>query len=239
MTLHNQLLVGLQDLTHPGWQAAYFPDECPDEWYFTYYSNDFRGAWLPAPFLVQASDALQADLQIFTEDQDDDFYFVLSVTSKQLARLSNSLTQLAPIVPQLAALVLEMPAANEFDSWLAAAKTLQAPCPVAVQPADSLSLAKAQHQALAVLIETRNWSQVWQANTDTVPVGSGEFLPVIGGGEDLRAQCVLIEKIADWMGDSRSAGLFFPPPATAGSNSNDNLAEAALNVKSLAEIMGV
>lgn len=233
MPLHNQLLIGLQDIFHPAWQNSYFPDECPDDWRFTYYSNDFRAVWLPAGFLSQPRAILRKQLDTFCEDKDSHFYFLLSLSYHELAAFPDQLAQLDTITNQIATLVLDVPPesaciGDHFNRWRTQAESLASRYPIAINQPASDSI---QPDMLASLAIQNNWSQVWHASDSTLPAEGGEFLPVIGNAQALRSQRIVIEKIADWMGNARNAGLFFPINTTP--------ANAALDAKSLAEIMGV
>lgn len=86
------------------WKGVFYPDDMPEEWWFSYYSNEFRTVLIPWDRLQ----ATQADgVQDWFDDADDDFQFYIEVP---LATAWDELRDLiAPLQTQLAGTVLTFP----------------------------------------------------------------------------------------------------------------------------------
>lgn len=86
---------------HPGWENTFYPDDLPEDWRFSYYSNEFSALFLRyANWTALSEDTLQQ----WMDDCDPDFQFMLEL---DLAAYSDSdFSKLQVLQAQLAVLVL-------------------------------------------------------------------------------------------------------------------------------------
>ncbi len=224
MTLHNELICGTQGWEDPAWNADYFPEECPEEWRLAYYSNDFRGVWLSASFWNQTE--VMLDQLLEEAEEEDDFWLVVTLPADWISRPSELLKTLVPIASQVACLVA--PIANELEKPVLeeAATRLGARHPLAFD----LSHSHPDYGYISQLTKQHSWSLVWHSE-NAQPNQSGQFLPIVTAETDLRQMRTIFEKVANWMSESRNAGLFFRPVKQA-----PNLARQA---RELSELMGL
>jgi len=215
--MDSTLICGTQGWQHASWNTDYFPEECPQDWYFAYYSNDFRGVWIPACFWDQP------DIDLFLEDGDENFYYVFELPRNWITRVDSIIAILAPITAQIACLVVTPADGVDQSKWVPDAIRLSSTYPLALDiPTDNAPGAQ--------LAKQHGWSIVWQAEAGG-PATPGQFLPVVTQQDDLRQLRQLIEVTAEWAGTTRQAGIFVKPIRQA--------PEIAGKIRELAELLGV
>lgn len=76
-----QIQIAARGIQHAVWQGEFYPDDLPQDWRLTYYSNEFRALVVPAAEWVLAQ---EDELAQWLADTDEAFSFYLEVTELQL-----------------------------------------------------------------------------------------------------------------------------------------------------------
>lgn len=74
-----ELVVGAYGWQHAAWQAAYYPDDMPEEWRLAYYANEFGCVVLPAE-QWQAAD--QETIEQWLSEMAEDFLLFLELPAQ-------------------------------------------------------------------------------------------------------------------------------------------------------------
>lgn len=74
-THRHRLLVGARGWEHPNWVGTFYPEDLPEDWQLTYYSNEFRIALIPDECWDDGDDGPRQWLAAC----DDDFAFLAEV----------------------------------------------------------------------------------------------------------------------------------------------------------------
>jgi len=82
------------------WEQSYYPEDLPEDWRLTYYSNDFPVVRLPTSRLAAASDN---EVQEWLDETNGQFRFVVELDCPQDAALE---ARLATLRPKLLAVIV-------------------------------------------------------------------------------------------------------------------------------------
>lgn len=96
-----ELVIGARGWNYDHWQNSFYPDGLPEEWRFSYYSNEFRSVLVPWEYLCEA-DSLQT--QVWLNDTDEGFLFFIEVALH--SRWEQIFPLVAPLAPQLGGVYL-------------------------------------------------------------------------------------------------------------------------------------
>lgn len=69
-----RLVIGARGWDHPQWAGSFFPDDLPEDWRLTYYSNEFSGVLVPVS-LWRVADA--KSVRAWKEAVAEEFLFYL------------------------------------------------------------------------------------------------------------------------------------------------------------------
>lgn len=73
---HTDIVVAARGWSHPTWVEGFYPEDLPEDWQLSYYSNEFRAVVVPAEIFA-AVDPLEVERWV--EDTSEDFLFYLEV----------------------------------------------------------------------------------------------------------------------------------------------------------------
>ena len=226
--MESQLICATQGWEDPLWLESYFPEECPEDWRFSFYSNDFRGLWVPATFW----DSPDIAIDQFRDDGDKDFYFVFELCEDWPTDATRIIKTLSTIRPQVACLVLPVSESASAQDLETAVKPLAKHYAIAF----SIPNTHPEQQEIIAVAAEMDCSIVWHAESGK-PCDSGRFLPLVTSEQDLRQLRGIIETAGAWIAESseqdahRNAGLFYRPHKTAPS--------AAMKARELAELLDI
>ena len=77
---HTDIIVAAHGWSHPGWSESFYPEDLPEDWRLSFYSNEFRAVVVPAS-AWSSEDPLE--IERWAEDASEDFVFYLEVVSLQ------------------------------------------------------------------------------------------------------------------------------------------------------------
>lgn len=73
---HTDIIVAAHGWLHPPWQGEFYPHDLPEDWYLSYYSNEFRAVVVPAAVWAQTG---VVETERWLEDVHEGFVFYLEV----------------------------------------------------------------------------------------------------------------------------------------------------------------
>lgn len=73
----DQFVVAARGWRHEGWQSCFYPEDLPEDWRLSYYSNEFRAVVVPAEYWPGVD---EAEVERWVEDTGEAFQFFLEVT---------------------------------------------------------------------------------------------------------------------------------------------------------------
>jgi hypothetical protein len=146
---HTDIIVAARGWSHPNWCDDFYPEDLPEDWQLSYYSNEFRAVVVPAADFA-GIDPLEVER--WEEDTGEDFQFYLEVEDLFLdwARFAGVVK---PLGAQLGGILLRPvkvdPDLSMIASSLDAATALAPVCvllPDGVTPSQAGQDLLAQHQ---------------------------------------------------------------------------------------------
>jgi hypothetical protein len=72
-----ELLIAAHGWSHAAWCGEYYPEDLPEDWRLSYYSNEFRGVVVPAEEWVMVD---PVEVERWVEDTPEEFTFYIEVT---------------------------------------------------------------------------------------------------------------------------------------------------------------
>ena len=72
-----RLIVGARGWDHSAWNGAFYPEDLPEDWRLSYYSNEFRGVLLPESVWQTAG---PREIASWCDDVADGFLFFLQAS---------------------------------------------------------------------------------------------------------------------------------------------------------------
>jgi hypothetical protein len=112
----SEIHVAARGWLHPSWQGDFYPDDLPEDWRLSYYSNEFRTVVVPE---VEWSDLGSIELERWVEDVPDSFLFYLEVEDL-VANWSQIAEITKPLGDQLGGFILRPLEADADLSMLSA-----------------------------------------------------------------------------------------------------------------------
>ena len=95
------IMIASNGCWHSNWENTFYPDDLPEDWRFSYYSNEFSALFLR---YREWSTLPRETLEAWMEDCDPHFQFLLELDLAQYSSAAEA--QLQILQPQLALLVL-------------------------------------------------------------------------------------------------------------------------------------
>jgi Protein of unknown function DUF72 len=122
---HTDIIVAARGWAHAAWAESFYPEDLPEDWQLSYYSNEFRGVVVPAADFA-AVDPLEVER--WAEDTSEDFIVYLEVEDP-LTDWAAFAQTIKPLGSQLGGILLRP---REVDADLAMlAGSLDAACALA------------------------------------------------------------------------------------------------------------
>lgn len=99
------LLLGARGWRHEHWRENFYPEDLPEEWWFSYYSNEFRSVLVPFDYLQNIPvDEIRKTVQEWIDDTDEGFRFFIELPWH--ISLEDLMQVLEPLTPQLGGVCL-------------------------------------------------------------------------------------------------------------------------------------
>lgn len=220
------LLIGTRDWQNTDWAREFYPDNLPEDWRFCFYSNQFRTVLVPGTVWGSIS---EDEINTWIEDSDDEFKIVCelpktlseTISISELEKLFQEfLIKTKPLENQIVACFWEPGAdqINDAEFLDDAAKIISKSLPASILVTDNL------------ISENSKASCCWVVSDTEAPEHKGEFLVTLCDEKDLKKVRIVIEKLQNWMGDTRQAALIFE---------GENALEQARQARMIAEMLVV
>lgn len=74
---HTDIIVAAYGWVHADWNESFYPEDLPEDWQLSYYSNEFRAVVVPASEWTGED---SVDIERWMEDTSEEFIFYLEVT---------------------------------------------------------------------------------------------------------------------------------------------------------------
>jgi hypothetical protein len=165
---HTDIIVAAYGWSHPDWCGRFYPDDLPEDWQLSYYSNEFRAVVVPAS-AWSSEDPLE--IERWAEDTNEEFMFYLEVVGLQTdwGLLAEAIK---PLGDRLGGILLRP---DEVDADLAMiASCLDAAvtvAPVSVLLPQKMELSEAGHS----LLKQQKVSLCWNVGEGAPPWTQGGF----------------------------------------------------------------
>ena len=229
------LMIGTRGWDHGAWAGGFYPPELPDDWRFSFYSNNLRSVLVPQETwpAVQRVDVAQ-----WADDSDPAFRFVHELPSVLCAPLTHArrdreletfLDTIDPVAARTAGLLLRIaPDTPVFTDWFE--HLLNRLAGIGPVCAD-LPPGAWREEAVLAILDRQGAGLAWHCARDDVPRHGGRLLAALAAPAGAREVRHWIEKLAAWHNGRGAAGLFFDVPEGA--------AKAAQEARIIAELLGV
>ena len=90
---------------HPAWRDDYYPEDLPEDWQLSYYSNEFRAVVVPADYWPTVD---EAEIERWLEDTGEEFQFFLEVADLRTGWMDFA-SLLSPLAEQIGGVLLRPP----------------------------------------------------------------------------------------------------------------------------------
>jgi hypothetical protein len=211
----------------------FYPAELPDDWRFSYYSNNLRSVLVPQ----KTWDAVRrSDVVEWQEDSDPEFRFVIELPGslglpctpdKYEQELLRCLETIDPIATRIAGLLLRIAPDTEVQQvWFEhSLNRLADVAPLCVDLPEGPWRERTVYDAL----ERQGAGLVWYCACEAAPHPGGRLMVAMAPPAPPREVRHWIEQLARWQSNDALAGLFFEAGAT----------KTAQEARLIAELMGV
>ncbi len=203
------------------WREQYYPEECPRDWQFAYYMNDFSSVYLPASRWLN-SPQLIAEI---TVELDEDFDLVVELPPSSKQSISEHLAQLAPLKKNVCCLVIDPKGIpeGEVDQVLAHARKAY---PLVLDSTES------PHESMASLAQQHQIGMVWRPNIKgSTPMPDTDIAIIRTPLVSLRDLRVMFEKLRFFSDQDTCVRVFIEPAAQS--------AQRAMAAKELIELLAI
>ena len=229
------LMIGTRGWDHGAWAGGFYPPELPDDWRFSFYSNNLRSVLVPQETWTAAQ---RTEVTQWAEDSDPEFHFVLELPAALSAPLTHArrdreletcLDTIEPVAARSAGLLLRIaPDTSVFTDWFEhLLNRLAGIAPVCVD----LPPGAWRDEAMLAILDRQGTGLAWHCTRDDAPRLGGRLMVALAAPAGAREVRHWIEKLATWQDGRGIAGLFF--------DGHEAAAKAAQEARLIAELMWV
>ena len=185
------------------WAGEFYPDDLPEDWRFSFYSNDYQVVLVPYEYLTQFS---LEEWSEWIEDTSKDFWFYLEISE------SASWDELAPLfkvfADKLKGIIVVIEHLTAIDSLASLINKAKRVSPVSIRREGN----EVSDKDMATLQSCYEVNECWNGQDDA-PMWSYEGVAILlrENTEDNSPQVMrqLVEKGMEYAGRSKSMALFF------------------------------
>jgi uncharacterized protein YecE (DUF72 family) len=226
------LMIGTRGWSHVS-GGGFYPPELPEDWRFSFYSNNLRSVLVPQETWDSAQ---RADVAQWQEDSDPAFRFVIELPAtlglplthgKREQAIMQFLETLEPIAARTAGLLLRiLPDTKVLTDWFEHfLNRLADIAPVCVD----LPEGPWREPIVLAALERQGAGLAWHCAREAEPHPGGQLMVAFAPPAPAREVRHWIERLAQWQGAGSFSGLFFDAGA----------AKSAQEARLIAELMGV
>lgn len=203
----------------PQWNQHYYPEECPEDWRFAYFMNDFRAVYLPADVWYDKPQKIQQ----ISEELDTSFDLVMEWPAVDIKSNQAALSQLLPLKDNIASLVLNV----DNATMKGCANTVEA---LSEHYCVALN-SENPNSPLFALAKQYKASVVWHPARSDKSTSYNGYQVVRLDCQDLRKINTALTTLQEQSAKDTRIGLFFEPAAQS--------VQRAMQTRELLELLGL
>ena len=198
-----EVRVGARGWQYSDWIGEFYPDDLPEDWRFSFYSNEFNTVLIPYDCLTQYE---VGDWLEWAEDTQKDFTFYVEIS--ETASWDKTKPYLEALGEQLKGVVVEIEHLRHIDSLASLINYLKSMVPVCIRKSsDTVS-----DQDMQTLQACHEVNECWDGHNEAPQWGYSEAAILL---RDVNEQNTpdklrqLIEKGMEYAGRCDAVALFF------------------------------
>lgn len=199
-----EIRVGARGWDFEQWNGEFYPDDLPEDWRFSFYSNEFYAVLVPAGYLARYS---PDDWQEWIEDTSKDFCFYLELSENDAWQ--DVEVYLSLFSEKLKGVVLSIEKLNSVDSLASLVNKVKLVCPVSLRRVGNTI----SDDDMATLQSCYEVNECWDGSSDAPSWSYNESLAIVlrdseeeNSPEQLRQ---VVEKGLEYAGRREAIALFF------------------------------
>lgn len=199
-----EIRVGARGWNFEQWIGEFYPDDLPEDWRFSYYSNEFQTVLIPSDYLTQFS---LEDWQESIEDTGKDFWFYVELSeSDTWEKIEPYLTIL---LDKLKGVVVTVEKLESLDGLASLINKVKLVSPVSLRRAGTA----VSDQDMATLQSCYELNECWNGNSDSPNWSYNESSAIlIRESEDDNSPEIIrqiVEKGLEYAGQREGIALIF------------------------------
>jgi len=198
-----EIFVGARGWQYPDWSGEFFPDDLPEDWRFSYYSNEQQAILVPFDYLCRYT---KEDWAEWVEDAPGEFAFSVELSSTaSWNEVSSVLDVIGDRLKGIIIVINELPDIGAFASLVKHAKMN---APVCIQRTGNT----VSEQDMETLKSCHEVNECWDGENDTPVWGYGGAAVLLRDSGQRNSPDILrqiIEKGIEYAGSCEAIALFF------------------------------
>ena len=199
-----EIRVGARGWDFEQWYSEYYPDDLPEDWRFSFYSNDFQAVMIPVDYLSQFT---PDDWQEWVEDTSKEFWFYVEISAS--SRWEEVEPYLKIFSDNLKGVVVSIKELDSVDSLSVLINKVKHICPVTIrQVGDNIS-----EQDMETLQSCHEVNECWDGRSSAPNWSYNESAAILlrDNNDDNSPEIMrqLMEKGIEHVGRRDSIALFF------------------------------
>lgn len=199
-----EIRVGARGWEFEQWSGEFYPDDLPEDWRFSFYSNDFQAVLIPSQQLTQYS---LDDWQEWIEDTSEDFWFYIEVSES--ASWKDVEPYLKLFSEKLKGIVISIEELGSLDALAGLINKAKILAPVTIRRIGN----NVSDQDMATLQSCYEVNQCWSGDSDSPLWGYNESAAIMlrDSNADNSPEVIrqLVEKGLEYAGRRDSIVLIF------------------------------
>lgn len=160
-----EIRVGARGWDFDQWVGEFYPGDLPNDWRFTFYSNDFQTVLVPSHYLTQFS---MDDWNEWIEDTSKDFWFFIEIAESD--EWDDIEPYLSIFADKLKGIVVAVEKLDSVDSLASLINKIKTVTPVSLRRVGS----KVSDQDMLTLLSCYEVNECWNGNSDSPNWGYNE-----------------------------------------------------------------
>lgn len=199
-----EIKVGARGWNFEQWNGEFYPDDLPEDWRFSYYSNEFQTVLIPSYFLTQFS---LEDWQEWIDDTEKDFWFYVELSE------SDSWQEIEPylsmFVNKLKGVVVTIEKLDSLESLASLINKIKLVCPVSLRRVGTT----VSDQDMTTLQSCYELNECWNGNSGAPSwsYNNSSAILIRESGDDNSPEIIrqIVEKGLEYAGQREGIALIF------------------------------
>ncbi|WP_455221881.1 hypothetical protein [Kaarinaea lacus] len=198
-----EIFVGTRGWQYSDWLGDFYPDDLPEDWRFSYYSNEQQAILVPFDYLHRYTEEEWAE---WVEDTPNEFAFYVELSgSASWNEVSSILEVIGKQLKGIVIVIDDLPDIEAFASLVRHAKVM---APVCIQRVGD----KVSEQDMETLRSCHEVNECWNGENDAPVWGYGGAAVLLRDSGKQNSPDILrqlIEKGIEYAGTCEAIALFF------------------------------